>query len=128
MRFLTGLKNAFQALVAVTLLGSVVSAAGFLSVSCANLGLQPAQSISDKVAYAYGVHTAILNTAAVAVGNKSLSVSDARAVLQLADQSRALLDDAKLISGTDTTAAAAKLTLAVAILEQLQTYLKGKHP
>jgi hypothetical protein len=98
--------------------------------ACAAVGLQPAQSFGDKLAYAYGVHTAVLNASAVAVGNKSLSVPDGRTVLQLADQSRALLEEAKTLSGTNITAAGDKLILATAILTQLQTFLnaRGKHP
>lgn len=119
-------RNFLGSALSAVFLAASLSAAGFLATSCASIGLAPAQSFSDKLAYAYGVHTAVLNTAALSVASKSLSVADARKVLSLADQSRGLLDDAKALSssGADTATATGKLILATQILEQLQTYLK----
>jgi hypothetical protein len=100
-----------------------------VGVGCANLGLAPPQSFDNQLAYAYGVHTAILETASAEVIAKSLTVADGNQVLQLADQSRTLLDSAKELETTNLVTAQGKLTLATTILTQLQTYLqkfKGK--
>ncbi len=96
--------------------------------ACASIGLQPAQSFGDKLAYAYGVHTAVLLTATTSVTNKKLSITEAIQIKNLANQSRTLLDAAKVIkdSGGDLSTATAKLTLATTILTQLQAYLKGQ--
>jgi hypothetical protein len=98
-----------------------------LILGCAQLGLQPAQTVPQKIAYAYGVHTAVLTAAASSLAAKTIDVPTAKEVATLADQSRALLDSAKAIadSGGDLTAASSKLALATAILTQLQTYLQG---
>lgn len=93
-------------------------------VGCASLGLAPAQSFDQKLAYAYGTHTAVLQAAASAVTAKTLSPSDGEQVLKLADESRALLDAAK--AAGDTATGGNKLALATTILTQLQTYLNAR--
>jgi hypothetical protein len=96
---------------------------------CANLGLVQPQSFDQQIAYAFGVHTAVLETASAEVSAKSLSVADGNQVLRLADQSRTLLDSAKELETNDLATAQGKLTLATTILTQLQNYLqkfKGK--
>lgn len=98
----------------------------FFLHACASLGLAPAQSFDQKLAYAYGTHTAVLQTAGAAVQAGTLSKTDGQTVLNLADESRTLLDSARSLSTTDTTAAGNKLALAVAVLTQLQTYLNSK--
>lgn len=96
-----------------------------LLTGCAQLGLAPAQTFDQKLAYAYGTHTAVVQAAAGAVTSKALSKDDGTKVLALADQSRALLDAAKIAG--DPTEAGNKLLLATAILTQLQAYLQS-HP
>lgn len=94
---------------------------------CAQLGLAPAQTFDQKVAYAYGTHTAVLQATTAALTAKAITVDDAKHVATLADQSKALLDAARLAG--DPTEASNKLLLATAILTQLQQYLqthKGK--
>lgn len=93
-------------------------------IACTNMGLQSPTTFDDKLAYAYGVHTAVLDTAAIEVDNKTLTPSDGNTVLKLADQSRTLLDSARVLSATDPKTANGKLILASQILTQLQTYLK----
>ena len=95
--------------------------------ACAQLGLAPAQSFDQKLAYAYGAHTAVLKATTSALKAKSLSSADAEHVATLADQSRQLLDAAKVAStGGDVTTATGRLLLATQILEQLQVYLRSK--
>jgi hypothetical protein len=104
--------------------------AAFLLVclaGCAQLGLAPAQNFEQKLAYAYGVHTAVLNATVSALDAKTIKSTDAEQVQTLATQSRSLLDAAKVASaGGDLTTANAKLLLGTQILEQLQAYLRSK--
>ena len=93
-------------------------------VACAQLGLSSAKTFDQKLAYAYGTHTAVLQSAAAAVNAKTLSPTDGEEVLKLADESRALLDAAK--AAGDTATGGSKLALATTILTQLQTYLNAR--
>ena len=99
----------------------------YLVIACAQLGLAPAQSFEEKLAYAYGVHTAVTATAAAAVSAKALTPADGAQVLSVSDQARTLLDAARtLYAAQDTTGADAKLVLATGLLTQLQTYLNSR--
>lgn len=93
---------------------------------CASLGLTPAGSFDARLAYAYGTHTAVLQAASAAVTAGTISKKDGETVLTLATQSRALLDSARAVENTDPTTAAGRLTLAVNVLTQIQTYLQSK--
>ena len=85
----------------------------------------PAKTFDQQLAYAYGTHTAVLSTAASGVAAGTLSPSDGQAVLKLADQSRGLLDAARLTSNTgDLKTAQGQLNLAVNVLTELQKYLQ----
>jgi hypothetical protein len=98
-----------------------------LLVGCASLGLAPAQTFDQKLAYAYGTHSAVQQGATQALADKTLSSTDAMQVLKLADESRALLDAARAAAKVgDPTTANGKLVLATSILTQLQTYLRSK--
>ena len=98
-----------------------------LLAGCAQLGLAPAQTLDEKLAYAYGTHTAVQRAAASALTARDISSADAEQVLKLADESRALLDGARAAAKIgDTSTADGKLLLATSILAQLQTYLRSK--
>jgi len=85
------------------------------------------KSFDEKLAYAYGTHTAVLNAAAVSVKTGDLSAEDGEYVLKISDQCRAILDAAKLASGTgDVNTAEGQLALAVNILTELQNYLRTR--
>lgn len=94
--------------------------------ACSTLGVAPAQSFDQKLAYAYATHTAVLTTATNALSAGTIKSADAEQVLKLADESRALLDGAKAVSSTDPTMAGNKLALAASILTQLQSYLQAR--
>ena len=97
-----------------------------LSGCATTLGTAPAQTFNQKVAYAVGIHTAVLQAATNGVTNHTLSSADGEAVLKMADSSRALIDAAVLLNGTgDIAGANSKLTLAVTALTALQTYLNA---
>lgn len=94
--------------------------------ACQSLGLAPAQTFDQKLAYAYGTHTAVLQAATAAVNAGSITPADGQAVFALAQQSRTLLDSARTLEATDATAAGNKLALAAAVLAQLQTFLQSR--
>ena len=94
---------------------------------CAQFGLEEAQSLDQRLGYAYGTHTAVLDAAAVGVQTGKLSAEDGGHVLKLADESRLLLDAGRAASaGGDVTTAEGRLVLALGILTQLQTYLNSR--
>ena len=95
-------------------------------VACQSLGLAPARSLDDRLAYAYGVHTAVVDVISSAAQTGQLSPPEARQAANLAENSRQILDAAKAIEQTDPKGAASKLTLATAVLDQVQTYLKTR--
>lgn len=107
------IRNAF------TLLGFILVLAG-----CASIGAAPAQSFDEKLAYAYGTHTAVEQAAAASVTSGAISKADGEAVLALADQSKALLDSARAVEATNATDAGNKLVLAISVLTQVQTYIQ----
>ena len=97
------------------------------AAGCAQLGMAPPQNFEQKLAYAYGVETAVKNATADALNAKTIKSTDAEQVQTLTAQSRTLLDAAKLASaGGDLSTANAKLLLGTQILTQLQTYLRSK--
>lgn len=99
----------------------------FAIAGCAGLGLAPAQNFEQKLAYAYGTHTAVQQAAIQALNDKALSSTDALQVLKLADESRTLLDQARAVSKLgDLSGADGKLVLATQILVNLQAYLRAK--
>lgn len=95
--------------------------------ACPGLGLQPAGTFKEKLAYAYSTHTALQNAAASSLAAHEITSADAEAVLKIADESRQVLDAAKVAdSAGDPKTAEGRLLLATSILEQLQTYLRSK--
>lgn len=98
-----------------------------LLAACSSIGVQPARSFDQQLAYAYSSHTAVLDSASNALEAGDLTVEDSEAVLQLADQSRALLDSARLAAGAgDITTAEGRLALATNVIEQLLAYLRTR--
>ena len=94
---------------------------------CAQFGLEEAQSLDQRVAYAYGTHTAVLDAAAIGVQTGKLSAEDGGHILKLADESRLLLDAGRAASaGGDVSTAEGRLVLALGILTQLQSYLNSR--
>ncbi len=96
-----------------------------LLAGCTALGLAPAQSLDDRLAYAYATHTAVLDAAATAVNAGELSSADGEWVLVLADESRLILDAVRSAAEDgDVSTAEGRLALASNILLQLQDYLR----
>jgi acetylglutamate kinase len=95
-----------------------------LIAGCASLGVAPAETFNQKVAYAIGVHTAVLEATTKGVTAGTISSVDAEAILKQADDSKILIDSAVALSASgDATGATNKLAIATAALSALQTYL-----
>lgn len=97
-----------------------------LLASCAQLGIAPAQSFDQKLAQAYGVHTAVISATTTALTAGSISSVDAEHVQTIATTSRTLLDTARASATAGDTAGAQKnLVLALTALQALQAYLNN---
>jgi hypothetical protein len=92
--------------------------------ACSQLGIAPAQTFNQKLAYAIGVHTSVLQATTAAVTSGALSSSDGQAVLTQADNAKSILDAANVANlAGDLTGATNKLALATQALTMLQSYL-----
>lgn len=99
----------------------------FLLTACASLGLAPASSFEERLAYAVSQNAAVRETAAVSVERGELSVDDAKRVLKISDEVRTSLDAARLAVGAgDVSTAEGRLQLATSILVNLQTFLRSR--
>jgi hypothetical protein len=97
--------------------------------ACAIIGAPAPESFTDRVGYALGTHTAVLQSITSAVTLGDITSDRAREVTALADKGRAFIDTSRLVyAAGDVGAANRNLTLAVTILEQLQVYLRGASP
>jgi hypothetical protein len=95
--------------------------------ACASLGLAPASSFEERLAYAVSQNAAVRDTAAVSLENNELSLEDARRVLKITDEVRTALEAARLASGAgDVSTAEGRLQLATSILVNLQAYLRSR--
>jgi hypothetical protein len=94
--------------------------------ACAALGIAPAQSLDQRIAYAKGVDTAVLTASTAALRAQQISSADHEHVIKIAEQAKSLLDSAEALTSTDPTAAGAKLQLATAVLTELQSYLNSR--
>jgi hypothetical protein len=97
----------------------------FLLTACASLGLAPASSFDQRLAYAVSQNAAVRNAAAVSLERREIALEDAQRVLKITDEVRTALDAARLASGAgDPSTAEGRLQLATAILIELQNYLR----
>src|SRR6266852_6028243 len=94
--------------------------------SCSSVGLAPAQSFDQKLAYAEQVDTSVLTASTASLRAGQISSADQQQVITMADQAKALIDSAKLLEATDPIQANAKLALASAVLTQIQSYLTAR--
>jgi hypothetical protein len=95
--------------------------------ACASLGLAPASSFEERLAYAVSQNAAVRETAAVSLENQELSLEDAQRVLKITDEVRTALDAARLAAGAgDVSTAEGRLQLATSILVNLQAYLRSR--
>ncbi len=95
--------------------------------ACASLGLAPASSFDERLAYAVSQNAAVRNAAAVSLERQEIALEDAQRVLKITDEVRAALDAAGLASGVgDVSTAEGRLQLATALLINLQNYLRSR--
>lgn len=93
---------------------------------CTALGVPQAETFNQKLAYAYGTHTAVLQAAEAAVKAGQLSSEDATKILGDADNVKAALDAAgNAYMAGDAAGANNKLAIAVSILQYVQAYLNA---
>jgi hypothetical protein len=87
-------------------------------------GLTQPQTFEQRLAYAYGSHTAVQEAAASSLDAGALHSSDAESLLDVADRARTLLDAARTAyRAGDVSTAEGRLELATALLTELQQYL-----
>lgn len=83
------------------------------------------ENIEQRLAYAYGTHTAVMQAAATSVSLGELTPEQGETVLVLADRSRIILDSARVaLSAGDPTTAEGQLLLAIGILTEIQNFLR----
>lgn len=99
----------------------------FVLAACASVGLAPAQTFDERVAYAVANNAAVRQAAANALDAGDIQLQDAQYVLKTTDETRTFLDAAKAASGSgDISTAEGRLSVAVNVLSQLQTYLRAR--
>ncbi len=99
----------------------------FLLAACAQLGLAPASTFEERLAYAVSQNAAVRNAAAVSLERQEIALEDAQRVLKITDEVRTSLDAAKVAAGAgDVSTAEGRLQLATAILVELQNYLRNR--
>lgn len=95
--------------------------------ACAQVGLAPAETFDQKLAYGYSTLAAVRISSADALKTGAITVSDAKQALVITDTARASLDAASAANGAgDVSTAIGKLQAATALLTQLQQYLQSK--
>lgn len=98
-----------------------------LLAGCAQLGLVPAKSFDQQVAYGYSTVASVRASTATALNSGLIKVEDAKQVQALADQARTGLDGARgAWSVGDTKTAMGRLQLANSVLTQLAVYLQAR--
>ena len=110
---------------------AAVTAAYFcflLLAGCASLGLAPASTFDQRLAYAVSQNAAVRTAAANALDAGDIQLADAQSVLKLTDEARTLLDAARVAAGAgDLSTAEARVALATTILVKLQAYLRERN-
>lgn len=105
-----------------------VGIATFLMVAvlsaCMTFGFAPPRSFGDRVAYADGTVTAIVNATTDSLKAQQITVDDAKRVREIANQASQFLDAAH--AAGDTPEGNAQLKLGLALLSELQSYLNQR--
>lgn len=83
------------------------------------------QSIDQRIAYAYVSHTAVGQATAGSLAASEIASTDAESIIKIADESRLVLDSARVALGAgDMQTAEGRLLLATGVLEQMRDYLR----
>jgi hypothetical protein len=92
---------------------------------CTTLGLEPASTIEERIAYAVSQNAGLRQAAANSLDAGEITKSDAQSVLKITDEVRTALDAARTAANLgDMDTAEARLQLASAILVELQKFLR----
>lgn len=106
---------------------AIYALVGLFLTGCAQLGLAPASTFEERLAYAVSQNAAVRQAAASSLEAGDIQVDDAQRILKVTDQVRDALNAAKLASGVgDTQTAEGRLQLATALLLELQRYLRAQ--
>lgn len=106
-----------------------LSLALLLISACAIIGAPAPESFTDRVGYALGAHTAVLQSTRTALIMGEITSNEARDLLAIADKGRAFIDVSRRVyAAGDLPAANRNLMLATSILQELQVYLRGASP
>lgn len=98
-----------------------------LLTACATLGLPAPQSLEERIAYANGNVTGLVNSTTNLLNAKRIKVEDAKYVSTVAKESAALLDAAEdAATAGDAVTAEGRLRLAQSVLTSLEAYLTAK--
>jgi len=97
-----------------------------LLAACASSPLAVPTTFQGRVDYADSTLTAVVNATTVSLSAGQLSVNEAKSVRDIAEQARTLLDAARAASGTPV--GDQNLTLAIGVLQNIQTYLNKRNP
>ena len=98
---------------------------------CSQLGLAPAASPSEGLAYGYGTVASIRSTAASALTAGTITTAQAQQILTITDQARAALDAGEAVAitaPTNTAGISGYLTTATELLTQAQALLPKLAP
>lgn len=97
--------------------------------ACAIIGacqaFQTPESVDQRIAYAYGTHTAVMNAAAASVEQGAISADQGEDILAIADRALVILDGSRrALALGDLRQAETQLALALGVLGELQSYLR----
>ena len=92
--------------------------------ACAQLGIVPASTFNQRLAYGYGTVTSVRKAATELVKNKQMSAEEARKVLSVTDTARAYLDRAT--ASGPSKAGLSELQFANELLLETQRLLEAK--
>lgn len=93
---------------------------------CASLGIAPAQSLKQRIAYGYSTYSAVNYAATNGVTKGTLEPTDGDKVLKLTDEAKGFLDGAKALVDTNPQGATDRLTLAISVLQAAQSFIDSK--
>lgn len=87
--------------------------------------IETPKTFNDRVGYALGIHTSVLNTTTRALEFGEITADEAENVAGIADNARGLIDAARTAwAAGDQAGADQNITVALSLLRQLQDYLR----
>lgn len=97
-----------------------------LLAGCSTLGLEEPRDFPERLAYAEGLNTALRDASTDALDHHEITSKDMEHVMDINRQAKGLLGPARLFMNTDLSTAEAKLTAAMKLLTELQSYLRAR--